>query len=167
MSTADDAPKIHVDSDWKAEAQAEKQRLASAEQAPGRKGGGRARAGELPPADFRTLIGVLASQAIMGLGAIGDSKTGRIVVDLPGAQFSIDLLAVLEQKTRGNLDDEERKELEQVLAELRARYVEISQLIARQGVAPPEGRAGTGPIKGISGAGAGGGGKGGGKPQRP
>lgn len=149
MNTAgEDAPKIHVDSDWKAEAQAEKERLASTERAQARKSGGRARAGDLPPADFRTLIGVLASQAIMGLGAIGDPKTGRVVVDLPGAQFSIDLLSVLEQKTRGNLDEEERKELQQVLAELRSRYVEISQLVARQAAAQIEGPAGPAPAPG-------------------
>jgi hypothetical protein len=117
------------------------------------------------------LIGVLASQAIMGLGAVGDSKTGRIVVDLPGAQFSIDLLAVLEQKTRGNLADEEARELQQVLAELRHRYVEISDLVMRQAAmsgvlegvpgAAPGGPVMPGGPGGVSGSGSGGGSGGG------
>jgi hypothetical protein len=133
-------PKIQIDSDWKAEAQAEKERLASQEQAQaGREPG--TRPGELPPADFRALVGTLASQAIMGLGALGDSKTGRMVIDLGTARFSIDLLGVLEEKTRGNITDEEARELKQALAELRARFVQISNLVAQQSVAEAEGKA--------------------------
>jgi hypothetical protein len=133
-------PKIQIDSDWKAEAQAEKERLASQEQAQaGREPG--TRPGELHPADFRALVGTLASQAIMGLGALGDSKTGRMVIDLGTARFSIDLLGVLEEKTRGNITDEEARELKQALAELRARFVQISNLVAQQSVAEAEGKA--------------------------
>lgn len=141
-----DAPKggegLHVDADWKARAQAEKERLAQAAETAERQ---RPRSGELPKADFRTLVGVLASQAVMGLGAVGDPKTGRVVVDLPGAQFSIDLLGVLEEKTRGNLDDEEARELSQVLSELRSRYVQISNMIAQQATASPEAGPGSPP----------------------
>jgi hypothetical protein len=131
-----DEPKIQIDADWKAEAQAEKERLAKQEEAQADQG--QPRPGELPEADFRTLVGTLASQAIMGLGALGDSKTGRVVVDLPGAKFSIDLLGVLEEKTKGNISDEEAKELGQALTELRARFVEISNLVARQSVTQAE-----------------------------
>ena len=66
---------------------------------------------KLPQADFKSLMGVLASQAIMGLGAMNDPKTGRVVIDLDGARFSIDLLGVLEEKTKGNLSDEQSKEI--------------------------------------------------------
>jgi hypothetical protein len=68
----------------------------------------------------------------MGLGAMADPQTGRVVIDLEGAQFSIDVLDVLEQKTKGNLSKEEADELKQILAELRSRYVQISQLVAKQ-----------------------------------
>ena len=134
------APKLHIDSDWKAQAQAEKERLAAKEQAreQSREAGtakprpaGRA-ADELPPADFHTLVEVLASQALMGLGGYGDPKTGRVIVDLPGAKFSIDLLAVVEEKTRNNLSKEEADELRDVLAELRSRFVHFIDLVARQ-----------------------------------
>ncbi len=129
-----DEPKIQIDSDWKAEAQAEKERLAAQAEAAEADRGDR-RPGELPEADFKTLMGVLASQAIMGLGAIGDPKTGRVVIDLPGAKFSIDLLIVLEEKTKGNLSEDEATEFTQMLAELRARFVQISELVAKQNVA--------------------------------
>jgi hypothetical protein len=130
MTQDSSEPKLQIDADWKAQAQAEKERLTRQE-----KEQARPRTDELPPADFRTLVGVLAHQAILGLGAVGDPKTGRIVVDLEGARFSIDLLDVLEQKTKGNLTPEEAAELKQVLAELRARYVQFAQLVARQSAA--------------------------------
>lgn len=134
------APKLHIDSDWKAQAQAEKERLSAKEQARETaeakpRPGGRGPAGSteaLPPADFRTLIELLASQALMGLGGYGDQKTGRVIVDLPGAKFSIDLLAVLEEKTRNNVTKEEADELRDVLAELRSRFVHFVDLVARQ-----------------------------------
>ena len=138
---SDDTPRIHVDSDWKAEAQAEKDRLA--EQATAKE----ASAGdaptdpnappgaELPPADFKGLMGVLASQAIMGLGAYTDPKTGGVVIDLPGAKFAIDLLAILEEKTTGNISEEEAGELTNILNELRSRFVQIAQLVAQQAAA--------------------------------
>jgi hypothetical protein len=139
-------PKLQVDQDWKAQAQAEKERLARQEQEKKQKPAGTANAagmaGELPPADFRSLIGMLASQAVMGLGAVGDPKTGRVVIDLEGAKFAIDLLGMLEEKTKGNLAAEEASELQQVLAELRARFVQIAQLVARQAGMPQAAAAG-------------------------
>ncbi|TDJ58780.1 MAG: DUF1844 domain-containing protein [Planctomycetota bacterium] len=134
----DSTPKIIVDTDWKAEAQAEKQRLAKkAEEAEAKAGG---KSGELPQANFQMLVGTLASQAVMGLGAVRDPKTGGVVVDLEAARFAIDLLAVIEDKTKGNLTDEETKEVSQALAELRARFVQVSDAVKTQvaaGVAPP------------------------------
>ena len=129
-----DTPKIHVDTDWKAEAQAEKERLASAEEEKkSAEAAGGTPPGELPPADFRGLMGILASQAMMGLGAMGDQESGKVMVDLVGSKYAIDLLGVLHEKTAGNLSEEEAKDLEQVLAELRSRFVQIANLIAAQG----------------------------------
>ncbi|MEY3143007.1 MAG: hypothetical protein RLY21_1500 [Planctomycetota bacterium] len=128
---SDEAPKLHIDSDWKAQAQAEKERLAEKEAAKaGHEHAGTP--GEMPPADFRTLVATLASQAMMGLGAYGDPQTGRVVVDVVGAQFAIDLLGVIEEKTKGNLTAEEAAELSEVIAHLRARFVQIARLVATQ-----------------------------------
>ena len=126
-----DEPKIQIDTDWKAEAQAEKKRLAEEADtvADSPKGG---EPGTLPPADFQTLVGALASQAVMSLGSIRDPKSGGVVIDLPGARFAIDLLGVVEAKTRGNLQQEEEKALTQTLTELRDRFVKISQAVAAQ-----------------------------------
>jgi hypothetical protein len=137
-------PKIHIDRDWKAEAQAEKERLAAKEEKEQAERGPEGRPGELPPADFRALVGTLASQAIMGLGAFADPKTNKMVIDLGTARFSIDLLTVLEEKTKGNISDEEAQELSQTLAELRNRFVQISNLIAQQSIAD----AGAAPVGG-------------------
>ena len=135
----EEEPKLRVDTDWKAQAQAEKARLDREVEA---KASERPRPSEMPQADFKALIGMLASQAIMYLGAMADPKSGRAMVDLTGAQFSIDLLDVLEAKTKGNLSDDEAQELRLVSAELRSRFVQISQLIAKQAATPPEPGAG-------------------------
>ena len=128
---SEDELKIQIDTDWKAEAQAEKERLAKeAQTAADNPESGPP--GALPPADFQTLVGALASQAVMGLGGVRDPKSGGVVVDLPGARFAIDLLAVVEEKTRGNLQEKEKQALTQALAELRDRFVRISQAVAAQ-----------------------------------
>ena len=144
MSQDETAPKLQIDSDWKAEAEAEKKRLTEQEKAKEAKEarGDRTKPGQLPKADIKSLMGVLASQAIMGLGAVGDPKSGRVVIDLDGARFSIDLLGVLEEKTKNNLSDEEATELKQVVTELQARFVQIAQLVAQQGAAVPSVEAG-------------------------
>jgi hypothetical protein len=138
-----DTPKIQIDSDWKAEAQKEKERLAKieAEKAATGKGGA---AGELPPADFRTIVSMLAQQAIMGLGVMADRKTGGVIVDLEGSRFAIDLLDVLEQKTKGNLTADETEELKQILGDLRTRFVQIATVVSKQMMNPPAGGAATG-----------------------
>jgi hypothetical protein len=148
MSDAE-TPKLHVDSDWKAQAQAEKERLSKQEAEKGPRGG----RDEMPPADFRSLVGLLASQAIGGLGGYQDEQ-GRVMVDLMGSRFAIDLIGVLEEKTKGNLTDDEAKDLKEVLAELRSRFVQIAQAVAArmasgQGVASaPRPGAGEPPTSG-------------------
>ncbi|MSR43857.1 MAG: DUF1844 domain-containing protein [Phycisphaerales bacterium] len=131
MNQTPNESNIHVDSDWKAQAEAEREKLRKID-------ADRASATpensheKLPPADFRSIVGLLATQALSGLGAYGDPATGRVVVDLPGAQFAIDLLGVLVEKTKGNLSDEENKELTAILAELRSRFVQLTQMVAAQ-----------------------------------
>ena len=150
MTSDEQTPKIQVDTDWKAEAQAEKERLAKQEAEREEQGGSEA-PGELPPADFKGLIGLLASQAIMGLGAYTDPKSGGVVIDLVGSKFAIDLLAVIEEKTKGNLDEAETTELGQILAELRSRFVQVADAVAKQ----QANTAATGPLDPTKGMGKG------------
>ena len=138
----EEAPKIQVDADWKAEAQAEKERLAQAEE---RVKSRQPAQGELPPAEFRTLMGMLAQQAIMGLGAMTDPETKGVMIDLEGAKFAIDLLAVLEEKTKGNLTDEETTEITTLISELRSRFVQLSEAVAQQMAAQGAGGAAAAP----------------------
>lgn len=146
-----DQPKIIIDSDWKAEAQAEKEKLAAqeAEQTAGADPG---TPGQLPPPDFRSIVGMLVQQALMYMGGYQDPKTGQAMFDPESATHVIDLLGILEEKTKGNLTDEETQELTGVTHELRSRFVELAQMIAQQqgapgGVSGAEGGPG-GPITG-------------------
>ena len=124
-----DKPKIIVDDDWKAQAQAEKERLAETAEQPEPAGGGPGGPREIPPASFDTLVGTLATQALMALGGYQDPRTGHRLVDLDLAKHHIDTLRVLEEKTRGNLTDEERAGLDRAMYETRMAYVEISQRV--------------------------------------
>ena len=78
----------------------------------------------LPPADFATLVLSLGSSAVMYLGQ-SEGPDGKIPArNLPMAKHAIDLLTVLEEKTKGNLTGEEQQVLESLLFDLRLRYVE-------------------------------------------
>jgi hypothetical protein len=78
---------------------------------------------------FGTLLISLSTQALMYLGEmeIPGLEGGGAHKDLPAARNIIDLLAVLESKTTGNLDPDEAALLEQILYDLRMRFVAISR----------------------------------------
>ena len=79
----------------------------------------------------------LAHTAAVHFGDIVDPVSGEIgPVNLPAAKQMIDILALLEEKTRGNLSAEERQLLEQMVFELRMRFVQASQ----DDPAPPSSR---------------------------
>lgn len=120
-----DAPKIQVDSDWKAEAQAEKQRLAKQSEGDESDAGAMG-AGKIPEANFQTLISTMATQALFAMGAIPDPRTGQRVAHLDLARHHVDMLAVIEEKTKGNLSDEEQKLLASTLYDLRNTYIQLS-----------------------------------------
>jgi len=76
---------------------------------------------------FTSFVLSLASTAAIHFGDLADPLSGeKSEVNLEGAAHMIDILALLDQKTRGNLTAEERQVLEQVLYELRLRFVEAS-----------------------------------------
>jgi Domain of unknown function (DUF1844) len=78
-----------------------------------------------PPLSFTGFVLSLASTAAIHFGDLPDPSTGQPVpANLDGAAQMIEILALLEQKTRGNLTAEERQVLEQVLYELRMRFVD-------------------------------------------
>ena len=70
----------------------------------------------------------LAHRAAVDFGDVPDEQTGQTLPpNLPAAQQIIEILALLEEKTRGNLTAEERQFLEQLLYELRMRYLELEK----------------------------------------
>jgi hypothetical protein len=81
--------------------------------------------GELPAIDFVTFVLSLNHSALVYLGAVPDPSAAGAAENAPMAKQTIDLLSVLQEKTRGNLTGEEERLLDQVLYELRLRYLEM------------------------------------------
>ena len=82
---------------------------------------------ELPSASFSSFVISLAQSALVHMGESPDPSTGDRTTQLVLARHSIDVLGVLEEKTKGNLDEEEQKLLASVLYELRSKFVEVSR----------------------------------------
>ncbi|HDR16939.1 MAG TPA: DUF1844 domain-containing protein [Desulfobacteraceae bacterium] len=81
----------------------------------------------LPEVNFTSLIFSLSSSALLHLGEMADPQSGKIALDLPLAKHAIDTIAMLKDKTKGNLNEEERKFTETVLTDLRWRYVRAAK----------------------------------------
>jgi hypothetical protein len=85
----------------------------------------------LPPATFTFLVLSLRAQAEMQLGLVTFGQEEKGEPDLDLARHSIDMMAVLMEKTKGNLTIEERRLLENTLTELRFRFVQVSDEAAQ------------------------------------
>jgi hypothetical protein len=145
---ADDKPTIHIDDDWKRQAQEEKRRLAEEEQR--RKAAAAAPVGAvagpqlpgMPPAaergpgappavdeprsaDFQSIVQTLYTQALVYMGGVA-MRGGEGIFNLDMARYYIDLLGVLEQKTAGNLTDEEKQMLDAVLYQARMTFINLA-----------------------------------------
>jgi hypothetical protein len=92
---------------------------------PGEKSGDR-KFQPLPEVNFSTLIMSLSSSALLHMGEIPDPTTGQKTMDIRLAKHTIDTISMLKDKTRGNLDDEEQRFLDTMLADLRWRFVKAS-----------------------------------------
>lgn len=79
---------------------------------------------ELPSIDFSTFIISLSTQALMHLGEVSDLVTGNVEKDVAVAKQTIDIIGMLSEKSRGNLDEAEEQLVKEVLYNLRMRYVE-------------------------------------------
>jgi hypothetical protein len=80
-----------------------------------------------PTIDFHTFVLSLGSSALMHLGELEQPGAGGTEKDLPLAKHTIDILAMLQGKTRGNLTPEEDKLLDSLLYDLRLRFVDSSK----------------------------------------
>jgi len=117
MAEPSDKPKIIVDSDWKAEAQREKEELdRKAREAPG--------PGELPPPSLLEIVQMIVMQASVSLGGYQDPSGHNMPPNLPMAKHFIDLLDLFHQKSAAGLDPQEKQIIEATLHELRMAFVE-------------------------------------------
>jgi len=82
-----------------------------------------AQTGQMPEMNFATFIFSLNHSALVHLGAVKDPTSGDTAKDLPMAKQTIEILAMLQDKTQGNVTEEEAKMLESILYDLRIIYV--------------------------------------------
>jgi hypothetical protein len=135
--------KIIIDEDWKSQVQAEKEAAAHQHDAPVAKpdvtatpnvaakpdAAAPSEAGPsghdypFPPATFPFLLSTLATPAFIALGQIPNPLTGEVEIDQEQARHFIDMLAMLQEKTAGNLTSDEAIMLDQLLHELRLVFV--------------------------------------------
>ncbi|HEX2241921.1 MAG TPA: DUF1844 domain-containing protein [Gammaproteobacteria bacterium] len=78
----------------------------------------------LPEINFSTFVISLSTQALMHLGEIADPLSGKVSKDIPVAKQMIDIIGMLKDKTKGNLNAGEERLMEEILFDLRMKYVE-------------------------------------------
>ena len=123
-----DEKKIIIDEDWKEQAQKEKEDLVKeAETEKDTKEEQEQVKKQLPAADFSGLVSMLTTQAFFALGLIRTEEDKDQPADLQLAKYNIDMLEVIEQKSKGNLTEDEEKLLSGALHQLRMSFVKISQ----------------------------------------
>lgn len=135
----EEAPKIIVDEDWKSQVEQEKRMAGEAAKPAGeaaeaatpeppaaadpRTAADDAPAEGPPPAGFDALVTMLLTQALVALGQIPGPDGSTAAVNKPMAKYFIDTVEMLQQKTQGNLTDEESKLVAESLHAMRMAYV--------------------------------------------
>jgi len=95
----------------------------------------------LPPPTFEFLVFSLKAQTEMQLGLLRFSEESEDQPNLPAARHAIDLLAMIAEKTRGNLSLEEQRLIENALTELRFRFVQVAEKKPAEKSAEPDASA--------------------------
>lgn len=79
---------------------------------------------ELPQLDFGTFVLSMSSSALVHLGEVPEPESGQVMENILAAKQTIDILCMLERKTKGNLTLQEGRLLRDMLFELRMKYVQ-------------------------------------------
>jgi Domain of unknown function (DUF1844) len=125
--------KLIIDEDWKSQVQAEKE---AAQQASGPKAAGSPTAGgepaegddfAMPPASLEMLISSLVTEAMIAMGQIPHPATGKSEFRPNQAKYLIDTIAVLSEKTKGNVTPEEEQAFVNLLHQLRLAFVTLTE----------------------------------------
>ncbi len=135
MSSGQPKPekRIIIDEDWKQKVEAEREAIrrgqSDAQSAPEK-----TPPNGLQPAEpsLEYLINMLALQAMLALGMGPNPVSGRYEINLYQARFFIDLLSVLEEKTKGNRTPAESELLAQALSDLRLSYLNVHKALVAQ-----------------------------------
>lgn len=127
--------KIIIDEDWKSQVQAERDAAKHPASEPASeevsKGDSLAADGEqqdfpMPPASFEMLVSTLATEALVAMGQVPHPATGKAELRRNQAQYLIDTLDVLRERSQGNLTPAEQQLLEDVLHQLRMVFVAVA-----------------------------------------
>jgi len=81
---------------------------------------------EIPPANFYSLVTTFQISALQFLGELKDPSSEETLLHPPLAKYYIDCLGILDEKTKGNLSEDESKALDNVITQLRLLYVKAS-----------------------------------------
>jgi hypothetical protein len=136
FNMSEEEKKIIVDEDWKSQIETEKEEARKQEEGKKEEGEEKKEPAEaasagppqpLPPASFSFLCGSFYLQALIALGVVQDPISKEAEVNFDQAKHSIDLLAMLQEKTEGNRTGEEDAEIEKMLHELRMGFVAVQQ----------------------------------------
>lgn len=123
--------KIIIDEDWKSQVEAEKAQAAKSPQADApaeEPQASTAAAGSeqaFPPASFMNLLVMLGGEAMMAMGKVPNPFSEEPYVDRGHARYAIDLLEILQEKTKGNLTPEEDEAFVDLLHQLRMAFITI------------------------------------------
>jgi hypothetical protein len=96
-------------------------------------------AGATPPVGIEHVIQSIYLSAVVALGAATEPGQ-KPRIDILGARQSIDMLGVLQEKTKGNLSEKEERLLQNALFEVRMMFLEVTNAIAQQAQRPPQGK---------------------------
>ena len=126
-----DEKKLIIDEDWKSQVEAEKQ---AAKQSARPKATAGANDGppsdaddiEMPPASLEMLVSTLVTEAMIALGQIPHPATGQTEMRPNQAKYLIDTIAVLSEKTKGNVSAEEEQAFTNLLHQLRLAFVALT-----------------------------------------
>ncbi|MDX9703385.1 MAG: DUF1844 domain-containing protein [Candidatus Auribacterota bacterium] len=83
---------------------------------------------KLREAQFLGLISLLANSALQQLGKVISPVTGKVEINLEAAKLTIDWLAMLQEKTNGNLTDQEKQVLSSYVSNLQLNYVDVKKM---------------------------------------
>ena len=117
--------KIIIDEDWKTEAHKDKEVLKEEEEIEHEAADHEQEPAPLPEANFEGLVSMITTQAYYALGLLRTEDDKDRPPDLAIAKYNIDMLGVIEEKTKGSLTEDEARMLEGTLHQLRMIFVKV------------------------------------------